>query len=575
MIDRTYKSEEIGKLTDIVQRYGEAHLESECEKIERFRDLYVAKAVFMGNFNAGKSALINRLLGRSVMEEAQRAKTTIATELFYSEDEEKLVAVNLSSGKKTLADIKDRDSFSGEDYDKALMYLNCDILTQLDNTIVVDMPGYNSGNPAHNKAISRYIGENTFYLYVKDSKLTGGLTELDIAHISELMSFGGQTALIMNKTDLFRGDPKKLEEVKENVREQLEMYDIDIPVYWLSRDDSNISETLKKIILSFDAQSAFDKKIDWLISAASRSIKSSLVFMVENMEKVNNDDINLRLYRLKTDKDHILEEFNRRRQSDSEKYIQDTVNNLMQQIKAALLNCKPRLVSAVINQAPPESVSAIISEAVRPIVLEELNSELSSRVSDIINSVNCGIEYEPGESFDDILIRLAENAGSFIREHINSDALEEEAYKELEFTSKKNKHHGGNDIYHAVTGALAIGTSFVAPEIEILIILLPDLIRLAKSIFGDSDEDIISSKIDTNIFPLIESKMREQLEKYISEYYYNMLDQLESEFKERIEGITSEIEQLCIEKQSSTEKYENKLRQLQTDIGLLDKLAEE
>ena len=94
MLDRSHKDKEIQTLENIVKKYSELNFEQDLGSICAFRDTYIVKVVFMGGFNAGKSTLINKLIGQNVLIEAQKPQTTIATELNYTDDEEKIVAIN-------------------------------------------------------------------------------------------------------------------------------------------------------------------------------------------------------------------------------------------------------------------------------------------------------------------------------------------------------------------------------------------------------------------------------------------------------------------------------------------------
>ena len=71
----------------IAEKYEFKALNDEIKCLFSEIEDFKLKVIFVGSFSAGKSALINSMLGRELLEEGQRPETAIASELVYSDEE--------------------------------------------------------------------------------------------------------------------------------------------------------------------------------------------------------------------------------------------------------------------------------------------------------------------------------------------------------------------------------------------------------------------------------------------------------------------------------------------------------
>lgn len=568
MLDRSHKDKEIQTLENIVKKYSELNFEQDLGSICAFRDTYIVKVVFMGGFNAGKSTLINKLIGQNVLIEAQKPQTTIATELNYTDDEEKIVAINTQTGEMVNYHVSEQDRISSDKYDKAILYLKNDIIKNLDDVVVVDMPGYDSGLINHNKAITKYIGESTIYFYVKPVTLTGGLDDSDLGHINELLEYGGNVALIMNKTDLLNGDKNKLNEITKNIQNQLELNVCDLPTYYLSRADDDIKEKLSMIISDFDTQAVFDKNLAKVISSVAISIKKQLELLLCNVDLINNDEYDQKIYALEKQKRFIREEFELKKKNGRNMFLSDGVERICDKVNDGIENCRGRLISAIKNGATSEALSSIVTETVRPIINREISNELSVQVNDIVSSVCSDIKCEETPELSELLVGLAEKTKSIIE----SDTLSDFAVAVDNLKEKKRNSDAGNIAYKSVTGVLAAATSVVAPPVEVIIILLPEIIKLGQLIFDKSPEEKISERLENAYFPEVRNKLRNGIENYMSDSYNNLVNALSEDFSNKTEEITAQIEEINKSRCNSELQISSYMDELSSDIERLNQI---
>lgn len=567
MLDRSHKDNQIQSLENIEKKYSELNFDQELGAVRTFRDTYIVKVVFMGGFNAGKSTLINKLIDQNVLIEAQKPQTTIATELYYTDGEEKIVAINTQTEEMVAYPISKQDSISSDKYDKAIIYLNNDVIKHLNDVVVVDMPGYDSGLISHNKAITKYIGESTIYLYIKPISLTGGLDDSDLGHINELLEYGGNVALIMNKTDLVIDDEKKLE-ITENVKNTLELNFLDLPTYYLSRADVDIKEKLSRIISNFDTQAVFDRNLSKVISSVAKSIKKQLEVLLSNVDTINNDEYEQKIFTLEKQKRFISEEFERKKENGRNSFLSDGVERICSQVNSGLENCRGRLISAIKNGATSEALSSIVTETVRPIINREISHEVGIQVNDIVSSVWSKIECEDTPDIAELLVGLAERTKSILE----SDTLNNFAASVEKLKEKPNDSNAGALAYKGVTGILAAATSIVAPPVEIIIILLPEIIKLGQIIFGKSTEEKISELLDNSYFPEVRNKLRISIENYMCDSYNNLVTALHEDFTNKTAEITAQIEAINKKRDNSQLEISNYIDKLRCDIESLDQI---
>ena len=87
MINKKNYNLDIEKIIEIAKKYEIESSKEDFKLILEESKRFEINVLFVGSFSAGKSALLNCLIGKNILEESQAPETAIATELYDSEEE--------------------------------------------------------------------------------------------------------------------------------------------------------------------------------------------------------------------------------------------------------------------------------------------------------------------------------------------------------------------------------------------------------------------------------------------------------------------------------------------------------
>lgn len=305
-----------------------------------------------------------------------------------------------------------------------------------------------------------------------------------------------------------------------------------------------------------------------MISSVAKSIKKQLEVLLCNVDTINNDEYEQKIFALEKQKRIVSEEFERKKENGKYSFLSDGVERVCSQVNSGLETCRGRLISAIKNGATSEALSSIVTETVRPIINREISHELGIQVNDIVSSVCSRIECEETPDIAELLVGLAEKTKSILE----SDTLNNFATSVEKFNEKPKNSNAGAVAYKGITGILAAATSVVSPPVEIIIILLPEIIKLGQIIFGKSTEEKISELLDNSYFPEVRNKLRIGIESYMSDSYNNLVTALHEDFTKKTEEITAQIDVINKKRQDSELEISKYIEKLKYDIDSLNQI---
>ena len=587
MVNRNAYDATIGKMSDIYSHYSGCDFEALMNNITNIKENFDIKLLFVGHFSAGKSSLLNALIGNpDFLKEAQEPQTAIATELIYDENESAF-AYNTDGKKEALDPDK---TYLPNHYNHLEYRLNAPALKEISDFTIVDTPGIDAGIEAHAQALANYIGMGSAYIVVIDQE-KGGIDQTTLDFIEEISNYSQQIAVLINKCDKIT--PETAESIAESARFTLMMHGLPYNVYTVSRRDEDISDKLISIISTFNAQKAFD-------DAMTNLLKTEL-FSAEKILSVTEKKIYLDTYDMDSDiamysraEDQISRVFEAKKQEAFDD-VENKVQAVLDEAKNALIT-KADLVAEALLNGNQTGVEAIIIETVRPIMMAAMKDISCRQVDNIVDFIDFGSLAIESDSVDLIGVvgNLANGVKNIIeqglfdrKENSNdkpTDTSDSEPEKEKFWKREKSKNEPQNNqssqnnsnsnkgIYHVVTSIAALTSNVLPPWIEAGIILLPEICKIFRGIFGEKDSDIIKRQFINTVIPQITNKLYPQVKESVKLTTKTVLDEYEKILTEKIENIKKNIDEAQNKKKQKTEDFEKYKATLTEDISAIRNL---
>ena len=344
-----------------IKKHSIVHLSTNAlsEKMKDFR-LHI---VVIGAFSAGKSAMLNTLIGDELLSEGQRPETALASELIYDTEEYVEAFRGDAVQRMSIEDAKAK-SRNGMDCDYLRWHLNRPGLELLHDYTLVDMPGFNSGIEAHNKAIFRYVTRANAYILVIDVH-DGGIKKSQSDFMKEIRQYQGNLAIAVSKTDLVA--PENLEEVLHNIQSMASrLFGEDITVIPVSKKDPSRVKPLTDTILQLDRDAIYRQ----CFAPDVKSLGDQVIDVLEEKKRglsLNQADLNKQISKLEKEKKNI--ELQLRRETER---LRATVGSRSQQailndVQAALEEKASTLAASL--KRGGASLNAQINAIVRPVLL--------------------------------------------------------------------------------------------------------------------------------------------------------------------------------------------------------------
>lgn len=179
-------------LTDLYATLSElksppAELDALQDAIVRLEELFLI--VIVGEFNAGKSALVNALLGAKVLQEGAIPTTTRVTLVKYGDTVRETVSPD----------------------DLAIITYPLDLLSEMN---IVDTPGTNAVIRRHEELTRDFIPRSDLVLFVTSADRP--FTESERQFMEHIREWGKKIVIVVNKRDLL-DDEKAFEDVRRFV----------------------------------------------------------------------------------------------------------------------------------------------------------------------------------------------------------------------------------------------------------------------------------------------------------------------------------------------------------------------
>lgn len=560
MIDKSKNEERLLVLKEIAEKYNLIDIIDKLNCFEILNTDYCAHILVVGSFSAGKSALLNKYIGKSVLEESQAPETAFATELKFSENE-RLVAEYIDGTKIENLDFNvlksDADKISN-----LICYVNSENIKLHPDYIMVDTPGFDSGVERHNKALIKYIPQGTAYILVIDSD-KGTLSESTLNFLKEVNCYSNDIGIIINKCD--KKIPTEVEKVKNHIKNMLLAHTgFDYPIITTSIHDLDILEKLNELVESFDVNYLYDKNVTSELVYIKELIEDSLVIIQDNescdLSELDNE-INLR----EKAKTELINSIDSKKAKIKSEIRGNMKNKIISLVRNGLTNQADYLATGALISA--ESLQQRVIEIVRPILITEVEEYSEVAIDAFVNKLEVSLLKSFDEELD--LEQIIKSVYEKIKGIIDSGKFNISNQSIFELDSNKKFNSMSAKLYKTISTAIAISTNVLAPIIELLIVFLPDLVNLFKSIVSDSREEKAKKIILNEIIPQIIAKLHNELDVPLQDVEEAAINGVVLTIQELIDTENNALAILKSKKQEKIDSYDNKVLNIQKDIELI------
>ncbi|MGY8821922.1 MAG: dynamin family protein [Pseudomonadales bacterium] len=338
----------------------------------------------VGAFSAGKSSLLNTLMGKSVLPVGIAPETELATELRYSPEPYLLAIDNHGAEERLPVDALKTINARAKELSHLQLYIDSPAIKQLAPLVLIDMPGYGSSLESHNKAIAFYLPRGVHFVVVTSVE-DGNLTQSMVRRLDEVKAYGGSFTFVLSKANL--RSPAQVEEVRGYIDEQLHMYFEDSQRTLLSGKDN--SDAFAQALQQIDPNALFDRLFLDLLKGQNRDVIRQVNLALSTLAKGDaQSEQELRaleqaLTALEHQKANMRDEM-------SDRYSLRLLNRCLRGLEEDLEDAVEELAALAAN---PQSsrLNNVLSEVVRNSLTRNIQREIDDISSAMIDDLAAGL----------------------------------------------------------------------------------------------------------------------------------------------------------------------------------------
>lgn len=517
------------------------------------------KVPFVGDFNAGKSSLINSFLGIDLLPTNILPETAVSYELYYSE-QERLEIVDGGNVKET-APLSKVSELNLTPTNLVKVFVNNQKIKALNekHVVIVDMPGIDSGVEAHNNAILNYVQDGTCFVLVTDAEC-GTLRATTLNFIDEVKKYGSDVYIAISKCD--KKSSEEVDKIKRTVEEVAEKYlGKKVPVAVTSAVDKNYSE-LEKILNSIDSEILIENRFKLPVTNYVNGFIVELQLQIKLLLS-NESDYSGKLEKLRREKDDAIE--NVKKRASAAQSVSGSADDILQDITVALKSKSGYLATLLYQQVDTNVFANEIMTVIRPVLVNSLKREVTE-YGDVISGAVQEFTLNVDNIINDKDNDLLNGATEMVENLLGKDVLEGMLKKGLDKVAEKLV------AYKGLSTLLKGFAKILTPIITIVVNILPDLMRM---IFGKSKENKINEiklKFSTEVVYKIVESLRSSIEEIISSQRAEVDSNIQTLIEEETKKYNDNIQAILKQQNEEKEEREQKAASLTVKLESLIEL---
>lgn len=538
---------------EIVDKYTlSKDLQGQIEEIEAEIANFAVKLPIVGGFNAGKSSLINTFLGDDFLPVEVLPETAIAAEVKYGPN--KIIAHDHSGNQKEydLTDIKQIDTNT---YKYIEVLLENKKLKELEDIVLVDMPGFDSGIAEHNKAIFHYLKEGVLFLIVVECS-DGSLKSSVSNFLYELGLYNLNFGVIVNKVDKVTEEMKN--RVVSNMVEHVSTIKKDAAVFTASDRLESGNQEFFDYLQGLDKNEIFIQQFKTKVQQVISRVKMNLQVLHNNSDS-NVDTINKRIKEIETKISGLNDQFKKEEIQITRKIRNEVKENILRDVETVLFNESHSL--AISAQAGETSFNQKVNELIRPVLIASTNQQLELTFSEFITKMS--IEMKD-------LSSIAQGVSKVNQALDGTMKKVADGFEKISTSGEAIKKY--EKLFKISVGSLAIVTAVVAPWIELILFFLPDILKVFGFNSKEKQIEKLKAEIENQAIPQIVGKIRNNIVDSLENVKEQVLSDLKRELQEEMKDLYSSLKQSIEDKQKVEHEFNSYLDYLKEDIDAIEQL---
>lgn len=482
----------------------------------------------IGAFSAGKSSLLNALMGKDVLPVGIAPETELATELRYS-SEPYLLAIKPNGDHERLpVDALDSINQRSSEFSHLRLYLDSEALKAIAPLVLVDMPGFGSSLENHNKAITYYLPRGVHFV-VLTSIEDGNITQSMLRKLDELKTYNTDFTFVLSKSNLRAADQVK--EVQTYIDDQLGVY---FGAHYRSVTLGNRSgEELSRALANLQPDALFSRLFIDILKDQNFDLQAqiNLALSVLKKDKAESERAARALEQALT---QLLEQREDVESDLKDRYSEKVLDRTLRGLDNALNESVEEL--AVLGSGKnPNALANALSEIIRGSLANTIKSEVQDISTGMVDRIAGNLSSTNSQM---AVLDIDGNWNDEIADKVKlslertTEMLNDWSARLSNRTEDKGDKGGNIALYRSLSTILAVTTSVVNPLVELAIIFLPEIIRMFN---GPGDErEKLRQKLTGEVFPNIKAELRGKIPAIIDEQLNAMLKKIGDGFEEQI-----------------------------------------
>lgn len=496
------------------------------------------KIPFVGIFNAGKSSMLNALMGRDILPVDNEPTTAICAELRGDKNERiELYREGCLIGEYAIDRLGVIDTEPG---DVAHVFVDNEFISSLNERgiVLVDMPGIDSGIEQHNKAIANYLRNGTLFVMLLSAN-AGSLPRSSGFFMRELRAYGLNPPVFLTKSELFPAENN--EKVCKQVKNNLELLGFEDPIVKIASartDCSAVADYLNQI-------NADDLAITRVKGLAKSIVNSAISYINDSirLQKLGLDNAAAQVNELKDKVAELLANAQKGNEIGRQTPAEST-NDIMLAINTLLANRSEELTLLIKAREGADTIQAWLLSLVRP----ELSRLISKENEQYINALDEELSAILGNLVDAIVIKdWVSDFVSVSEQYINQLPKD---YQEL--------------------------AREILELLPTIISIIEDVVNWFKKIFGgQTQDDLIRQRIEKDLIRPFLAQLEPKVLAVVTDNQKRIDDYVQSMVTSRLNQAQKTLEDMQAQAEQDVSERETALASLETALGKLTTLEEQ